>query len=203
MIKLKVVPLVFRVSLIVWLCSCSETTSESVTDMIRDTAPAVVAPVIDQDSLNRAQQCNIIYDTITSEKYRFHKSVMNCYTIPEEREFWFTGKGDTLETYLQPQHIGVFLQSLDSTEQGTYRLLTNKIVFLILEHDCRGLAIASRFKMTMKLSYFIWHVKHPMCKSTSSAHLIKNVEQMFATATPDESEFKNSIIDALKYPAEQ
>jgi hypothetical protein len=79
-------------------------------------------------------ECDFIYDTIKNENYRMHLAILDKYNHKEKRGYVFTSDGDTLNNFLYHQDIAEFVNGLDSTETGVYKILTNKVIFLILEH---------------------------------------------------------------------
>ena len=122
--------------------------------------------------------CDFIYDTIRNEKYNMHLSILDKYYHKGKRGYFFTPNGDTLNHFLYHQDIAAFAYKLDSTEQGIYKKLTNKVVFLILEHepkmlDC-GLALYTQD--IKRLDYFMYHVSHPTCNTVSVDSIISLIK---------------------------
>src|SRR5690606_4024794 len=94
----------------------------------------------------------------------------------EKRGYFFTADGDTLNNFLYHQDIAVFANGLDSTESGIYKKLTNKVVFLILEHEPKMLdyGLTQWTRNLNDLNYFMYHVSHPTCNAIS-IDSIKNI----------------------------
>lgn len=137
----------------------------------------------DSDTLSRdvsnkeiPNECDFVYDTIKNQKYVMHLSILAKYNNKDKRGYVRDSNGDTLNNFLYHQDIAVFTNSLDSTEEGIYKKLTNKVVFLILEHDPRMLDYGlTQWTHDFKdLNYFMHHVSHPIC-NTISIDRIKSI----------------------------
>lgn len=176
-------------ALLLFLCSCSSAPQ----DKPADTADIDSVSIIDTTA-PEVSPCNIVYDTISNPAYKMHKLIMDRYFIPEKRGYWMTSTGDTLSTFLYPQDIGVFLQELDSTEQGVYRLLTNKIIFRILNHDSRQFIFSPEGETR---NYFLWHVAHPMCSELPIDSTIAIVERDMPAKTSGNTSFKAEVLKNL------
>ena len=126
--------------------------------------------------IEATNDCDFVYDTIKNEKYTMHLSILNKYHHKEKRGYVRKSNGDTINNFLYHQDIAVFANGLDSTEQGIYRKLTNKVIFLILEHDPKMLDYGLTQWTTdiNNLNYFMNHVSHPTC-NTIPVDSIKNI----------------------------
>jgi hypothetical protein len=144
------------------LTSCSTTAEETnVESKNTDTLS------MEDSGMEATNDCEIIYDTIVNQKYRMHLSILDKYNHKEKRGYVYDSNGDTINNFLYDQDIAVFANGLDSTEQGIYKTLTNKVVFLILEHDPKMLAYGlTQWTRDIKdLNYFMYHVSHPVCNT--------------------------------------
>jgi hypothetical protein len=153
------------------ISSCSTSTGDKyVVSKNSDTLSIEVTPI------ESANECDFVYDTIKNEKYSMHLSIMDKYNHKEKRGYVRDSNGDTLNNFLFHQDIAVFANGLDSTEKGIYKKLTNKVIFLILEHDPRMLdyGLTQWTTDVNDLNYFMYHVSHPTC-NTIPADSLKNI----------------------------
>lgn len=126
-------------------------------------------PLVKSEKQNKglAQQddCDIDYDTIKDDQYKMHLVILDKFYNPQKRGYAFDANGDTLNYFLYHQDIAVFANGLDSTEDQSYKKLTNKVVFLILEHEPKMLDYGlTQWTTDLKeLDYFMYHVSNPVC----------------------------------------
>lgn len=83
--------------------------------------------------IDNSADCKFAYDTITNKKYNMHLGILDKFNNKEKRGYFFSAEGDTVNKFLYHQDIAAFMLDLDPTEEGIYKRLTNKVVFLILE----------------------------------------------------------------------
>lgn len=197
--------------LVICMCftvnSCNESvTSVSADSNSTDSAKTAITPLPDSIAATKEKiqdPCAITYDTITNPNYLAHKNIMERYFTPGKRAYSTIGK-DTMDTWLYPQDIGVFFQELDSTEQGMYRMMTNKIVFMMtnkivfmmLNHDACTI-IFTPYNELQK-HYFLWQVAHPLCIDSPMDSTIARVERNMNTKTPEMKKFKAEVIASLE-----
>lgn len=151
-------------------------------------------------SIEEAIDCDFVYDTITSPNYRMHLRILDKYHHPEKRVYDFGPKGDTLNHFLVDQDIGAFANSLDSTERGLYRALTNKVVFLILEHEPKMLdyGLTQWIRVPGDLDYFMYHVAHPMCNTFPIDSLIGIIKTDMGEPHEGAKEVKKILLNRLE-----
>lgn len=185
----------FFVCLVVSIVACSNAGHQPAIDSIHDTI-VDLHPSREQapSSDLTTSVCDIVYDTITNPNYLAHVNIMKRYFTPGKRAWSTVGK-DTMETWCYPQDIGVFFQELDSTEQGMYRNMTNKIIFLLLNHDSRCIIFPPYNQLQMH--YFLWHLRHPMCASDPIDSTIARVHRNMPEKTPEMKKFKEAILSHL------
>lgn len=153
------------------LCSCSTSTEDINVELKNsDTLSIEVLPI------EVVSDCDFVYDTIKNEKYNMHLSILDKYHHKKKRGYVRKSNGDTINNFLYHQDIAVFANGLDSTEQGIYRKLTNKVIFLILEYDPSMLdyGLTQWTTNINNLNYFMYHVSHPSC-NTIPIDSIKNI----------------------------
>lgn len=156
-------------------------------------------PSVRESEERSLSECDIVYDTITNEKYRMHLAIIDKFNNKEKRGYVRDAKGDTLNSFLYHQDISVFANSLDSNETGIYKKLTNKVVFLILENEPKMLDYGLTV-WTNKLSdldYFMYHVAHPNCNTLPIEQIKKRIEKEMRTPTEEAKEVKRKIIESL------
>ena len=151
---------------------------------------------IDQpDSTN----CEFVYDTISDMKYSMHLGILEKFNNKDKRGYYFASNGDTINHFLYHQDIIAFITRLDSTEEGIYKRLTNKVVFLILEQDPKmldyGLSLGP--KTENRLDYFMKHVSNPTCNSISIDTLIRRIETEMAEPNERAKEVKEILLNHL------
>jgi hypothetical protein len=178
------------------LPACSSTDNPPGEDSISDSMAVVDSgnaeqlPWIEADPL-----CEIPYDTITDPDYNMHKVILDRYFVPGKRGYWMTATGDTQSTYLYHQDVHVWLDQLDTNEQGIYKLLTNKIAFLILAHDSRWLTYENANDFRRK--YFLRHLNNPTCNEIPFDSLEAIVDRDMEDPKVWEGSMKQKIISAV------
>lgn len=144
--------------------------------------------------------CDFVYDTITNPNYQIHLAILAKWHHPEKRGYVRDRNGDTLNHFLYTQDIIAFANGLDSTEQGLYRALTNKVVFLILEHEPRmldyGLTLGPR--APEDVDYVMYHVAHPMCNTMSMDSLISTIRSEMGEPHEAAKQVKQMLLENLE-----
>lgn len=64
-----------------------------------------------------------------------HLRILDKFYHKEKRGYIFSKNGDTINNFLYYKDVYAFVSRLDTNEAGIYKILTNKVVFLILEQD--------------------------------------------------------------------
>lgn len=167
-------------ALLLLLTACNTPTRESGNmPTTRDSIPQQSTSIVGE-SWQRSDTvtCDFTYDTITDEHYTMHLLILEKFEHPEKRGYAFSPEGDTVNFFLYHQDIAAFLLRLDPTEQGIYWLLTNKVVFRILEYEPRMLdyGLTGWMRNKEQLAYFLEHVANPTCNTLpidSTAHIIQ------------------------------
>lgn len=148
------------------------------------------------DSIN----CEFVYDTITDSRYSMHLNILKKFNNKDKRGYFFAPNGDTLNHFLYHQDIVAFINRLDSAEEGIYKQLTNKVVFLILEEEPKmldyGLSLGSKTKN--RLDYFMKHVSNPTCNSIPIDSLIIRIKTEMAEPNERVKEVKQLLLSHLK-----
>jgi len=154
----------YVITLFALLSSCSTTTEDNSVDLHNSDTSS-----LDVLEVKPTNDCDFIYDTIKNEKYRMHLVILDKFNHKEKRGYFFTAEGDTLNNFLYHQDIAAFANGLDSTETGLYKRLTNKVIFLILEHEPKMLdyGLTQWTNDLNDLNYFMFHVSHPICNTIS------------------------------------
>lgn len=187
---------VFIFAICLSLASCADSSSNPPADSVPDSV--VITDNTDNESLPWIEGdplCDFPYDTITNPKYNMHKVIMDRYTVPGKRGYWMTANGDTMDTYLYPQDIHVWMMGLDTNEQGIYRMLTNKIAFLILAHDAAH--FVHEDVNDPRVKYFIWHLQNPNCNEVPFERLEQRVDSTMVDPKVWEGSFKQKILSQI------
>jgi len=151
-------------------------------------------------STEPANDCDFVYDTIKNEKYKMHLAILDKFNHEEKRGYFFSANGDTLNNFLYHQDIAVFANGLDSTETGIYKKLTNKVVFLILEHDPKMLdyGLTQWTRNLHDLNYFMYHVSHPTCNTISIDSLKSIIQTEMGEPHEGAKKVKQLLLDNLE-----
>lgn len=152
------------------------------------------------DSTEVIDPCDFIYDTITDYEYSMHLGIMEKFNNKDKRGYVYGPNGDTVNHFLYHQDIIAFISKLDSKETGVYKLLTNKVIFLILENDTKmldyGLTLGP--KNEDRLDYFMEHVSHPICNTLNTVDLISLIEKNMSTHNEMAAKIKGRLIQNLE-----
>jgi hypothetical protein len=129
-----------------------------------------------------------------------HLAILEKFNNKDKRGYSFTPDGDTLNHFLYHQDIIAFITRLDSTEEGIYKQLTNKVIFLILEQEPEmldyGLSLGP--KTENRLAYFMKHVSNPTCNSIPIDSLIIRINTQMAEPNEKAKEVKQLLLSHLK-----
>ncbi len=172
------------------LYSCSTTTEKN--NPVLQNSDTLSKKHSQVETLNN---CDFVYDTIKNEKYSMHLSILDKYNHKEKRGYVFDSIGDTINNFLYHQDIAVFANGIDSTEQGIYKTLTNKVIFLILEQDPKMLdyGLTQWTEDIKDLNYFMYHVSHPTCNTIS----IDSIESIIKTKMGEPHEGSRKVKQLL------
>jgi hypothetical protein len=139
--------------------------------------------------------CDFIYDTISDSRYRIHKHILDKYEGKSEIGYLFDN-GDTLNTFLYHQDIAVFLSNINPNETGIYKLMTNKIIFIILTHEAKQFD-HHELRRKVDLDYFLEHVSSPKCWEVGIDEIIQTIKEEMPEPDTVHSEFKQQILISL------
>lgn len=176
------------------LSSCSTTSEENNVDLKKSDTLS-----LDTSEVIQKSDCDFLHDTIKNEKYRMHLAILDKFNHKEKRGYVRLSNGDTINNFLYHQDIAVFANGLDSTEQGIYKKLTNKVVFLILEHDPKMLdyGLTEWTYNLNDLNYFMYHVSHPTCNTISVDSLKSIIRTKMGEPHEGAKKVKQLILDNL------
>lgn len=171
------------------------------TDIANKVTEELLTEIVEETEWNEnLVDCNFVYDTIASKKYDIHLGILDKFNNKEKRGYFFKSNGDTLNKFLYHQDIAVFALGLDSKEKGLYKMLTNKVVFLILEHEPKmldgGLTIWTR--KDEQLDYFMEHVSNPQCNTIPVDSIIDIIQKELNESTDAASRLKRRLINQLQ-----
>ncbi len=137
--------------------------------------------------------CDVIYDTITQEKYIMHKVIMNCFVGTKPRN------------YLNDQDVSALLQHLNPEENDSYYALSNRVIFLMLENSVKNFD----FGLTVwpisekKFTYFFEHISNPICNNLSIDSIISIVQTNYSCHNTRSEELKSRTIKSLEIALEK
>jgi hypothetical protein len=186
-----------------FLTACSTKTDKSDKDLtesdtIENTLIIVNDNITDKEwTIYDSMDCNLEYDTITNKKYDMHLAILDKYHNKEKRGYFFSAQGDTINEFLYHQDIAAFILGLDPTEQGIYKILTNKVVFLILENEPKMLDGGLTWMKKEKLEYFFEHIEHPICNSLPIDNIAKIIKGNMAESNEKVKNAKQVILNRL------
>ena len=147
---------IYIISLFVFLFSCSTASEEKEVESIIEEQITDTVDLL-KPELSNVINCEFVYDTISDKQYSMHLAILEKFNNKDKRGYSFTPDGDTLNHFLYHQDIIAFITRLDSTEEGIYKQLTNKVIFLILEQEPEildyGLSLGP--KTENRLAYFM------------------------------------------------
>lgn len=133
--------------------------------------------------------CEIQYDTITNNKYTFHKTILDILNSKSSKK-------------LDDQMVAVFMRSLNPYESEFHEALTNKVIFEIIEKQTAKLSNYNPKSFTAQQSdcyeYFFYHLEHPKCNTLPLGEIIKKVVKEFPSGEVDGPK-KKRILDCLTY----
>jgi hypothetical protein len=187
--------LVYTLSLLGILSACSDAPNEEV---------ATVAPKEVETKAEPAPEptdpCDFPYDTISNERYMLHLSIIEKFYNEEKRGYAFDQHNDTLNKFLYHQDISVFVRYADPSETGIYKLLTNKVVFMMLEYDPKMLDAGLTLGMPneLQLDYFLEHVANPVCHTQPIEKTIGVIEEHMAESSEAAIAVKKRILEQLE-----
>lgn len=175
----------------VLVCSCTNKNAkikEVNKTLVKSETDSIIKEDVEQNP------CQVTYDTITNEKYFMHKVILD-----KSQKGW---KGNPIWF----QDICEFLRKMDPSEKGSYKFLTNKVVFKILEYSPNNLAISLTHPTIPEenLNYFFDIASKPTCADISIDSLTLIVEKGFSLNLYSEKnnvkakELKKELINRLK-----
>jgi len=171
--QLKCIFLILSCSLINCFCNSDQVKSKQISKSTFPENHNLAKPFIDDSLVN----CELIFDTISDEKYIMHQIILDKFNNIDKRGYFFNQDGDTLNKFLYHKDIAEFIYQLDSSEKGIYKIFTNKIVFLILENEPKMLDIGLTgwIHKLSDLDYFFDHISNPLCNTISVDSLSKKI----------------------------
>lgn len=150
--------------------------------------------------IDNSTDCEFVYDTITNEKYNMHLGILDKFNNKEKRGYFFSAERDTINKFLYHQDIAAFMLGLDPTEQGIYKRLTNKVVFLILEHEPKMLdfGLTQWTREEKQLDYFMEHVSHPTCNTMPIDSIIDIIKRDMDEPHDGARKVKQMLLERLE-----
>ncbi len=147
-------------------------------------------------------ECEFVYDTISNAKYNMHIGILEKFYIEEKRGYFTTfinGQKDTLNNFLYHQDIAAFMLGLDPKEKGFYKKLTNKVIFLILEHEPKMLdfGLTQWTREEKQLDYFMEHVANPQCNTLPIDSIIIIIQRDMGEPNEKAKKAKLRLIEQL------
>lgn len=131
--------------------------------------------------------CDIQYDTIKDENYKFHKWILDILNKKSSHS-------------LDDQMVSRFMLSLNPREKEYYRKLTNKVIYALLEKQPAKLSNYNPQLLTKaQYDYFLIQISNPKCNSLPLGEILKKFSKEFPTGElngPKKSKILNSILNA-------
>lgn len=136
-------------------------------------------------SVDTMSSCNIIFDSINNDEYKWHLFILTeSKKYKNGRDCFRDGK--KINKCLYPQDIAMFFNSINPEEEGIYRILTNKVVFYLVENETKILEYGVNWiKDDIKANYFMEHLEHPLCNTLSIDSIMKKIEIELDTSIYD------------------
>jgi len=182
-----------------FLFSCETPTMNDSNDLEKDTLvekEIIIVPEIDL--------CDVQFDTITKENYSMHVAIFKKFNNPDSRAYTFNEYGDTTKSFLYHQDVAAFVQRLNPSEDRAYSIITNKVIFLIIENDPYALdyGLTQWPAPDKQLNYFFHHVEHPICNENAIDSIIVSVERNFGEPHNRAIEMKRRLLSHLELAKE-
>ena len=181
-----------RLTLLLFLfCGCDSSiskkdTSQTLADTIRK--DSIQSHAEKTSNSNPSDSCLINIDTIKNTAYNSHIYLWKI----------LSGKSDGHIIYAQD--ISMFLFHLNPGESPSYRLLTNKVIFSLLEKQIRDVkyALVLRTDAEKQKNYFFENIKHPLCHDIKVDSLISIVRRDFDAKDDIQIRLENDILKCLE-----
>ena len=113
--------------------------------------------------------CDIIYDTISDTNYNCHKWILDILN-------------DKSSHSLDDQMLASFMLSLNPNETGYYKILTNKVIYSLLENRPEKFACgycSPKLLTKSQEEYFLHNIENPKCNMLPLDTIIKQFENKF------------------------
>lgn len=168
-----------------FLISCSPSNDTDKTSTQTDTTAnsGLIKTDTIKTTLVDVNICDIIYDTITDNNYKFHKWILDILNNKSTHS-------------LDDQMIAMFMSSLNPNETGYYKTLTNKVIYSLLEKRPEKFAYGYNPKLLTngRYEYFLNNIENPKCNTLPLDTIIKKFENDFPTS----DDVKNKKLEILK-----
>jgi hypothetical protein len=137
---------------------------------------------------NQPDSCLINIDTIKNTAYASHIYLWKI----------LSGKSDGHIIY--DQDVSLFIFHLNPDESPSYRLLTNKVIFSLLEKQIRNVkfGIVLRQNAEKQKKYFLENIKHPLCNDVKIDSLVSIVKRDFNAKDDAQIRLENEILNSLE-----
>jgi len=194
--------IIYIIIVIIFYGSCSNEASRNVEHSIKKKVLRIELPDEDNWIDLDSSFCEQNFDTITDPKYRMHLGILRKYKSKGKRRgYYFSSKGDTINNFLYHQDISTFVESLNSKEKDIYRILTNKIVFLMLEKEPKMLdyGLTQWIREDEGLEYFMEHISKPICNTISIEEIISIIKEEMGEPHERAKEVKKMILEKLEH----
>lgn len=150
-----------------------------------------------------AVSCDLRYDTILNEKYQMHCRILRKQAVAKKHAGQTDARNSSGRHFLYPQDIAEFAARLDPSETGVYNQLTNKVVFVILEHEAALLdpGLNTLDHSPVLLDYFMHHVSHPICNAVAVDTTMRKVNAEMKASGGRAVRLKRRLLESLSAAA--
>jgi hypothetical protein len=150
-----------------------------------------------------AVSCDLRYDTILNEKYQMHCRILQKQAEAKKYAGQTDARNSSGRHFLYPQDIAEFAARLDPSETGVYKQLTNKVVFVILEHEAALLdpGLNTLDHSPVLLDYFMHHVSHPICNAVAVDTTMRKVNAEMKASGGRAVQLKKRLLESLSAAA--
>jgi hypothetical protein len=92
----------------------------------------------------------------------------------------------------------MFISSINPSEEGIYRIFTNKTIFYLIENETKILQFGVNWKRDdVKYDYFMEHLEHPICNTLSIDSIMAIIRSELDTSIYDEK-FNEKLLKHLE-----
>lgn len=146
-----------------------------------------------------AVRCELRYDTIRNEKYLMHCRILRKQAEAKKPIRQTETRNGSGRHFLYPQDIAEFAARLDPSETDVYSQLTNKVVFVILEHEPALLdpGLNTLTHDQAREDYFMYHTAHPLCNTIPADSIRIKITDEMKTSDIRAAQIKKRLLESL------